>query len=251
MKRTFVEVDLRQAESRFVAYDAADENLIGALEDPSRDIHSEVAAEIFGCSVDQVRQEAASGNDGKRQLGKKSGHGANYNMGVTTFMESCLKEMDLVLSKPEAEKSLEAYHRLFPGIRRWHAKIRDTIYRERKLSNPIGRVRYFYGRMDDSTFREAYAYRPQSTIPDVTSHLMLGLCAARESGELDFWLHNQCHDSLLMSCAPEQVQSVAEFCLDLDRWHPLIMLPAGQLRIPTEVKTGICLGDLEKYRGNL
>lgn len=247
--RTFVEVDLRQAESRFVAYDCADANLIGALEDGTRDIHSEVGGEIFGVPAAQVKKEAELGDDGKRQLGKKSGHGANYDMGVSTFQDSCLKEMDLVLDKKTAAKSLEAYHTLFPGVRRGHQRTREILYRERKLENPLGRIRYFYGRMDDATFREAYAYRPQSTIPDITSHLMLALWNAREKGELDFWLHNQCHDSLLMSCAPDQVQSVAEFCLDLDRWHPVIMLPAGQLRIPTEVKFGICLGELEKYRG--
>ncbi len=156
--RVFIQVDLKQAESRFVAYDSCDWDLIKMLEDPSQDIHSYVAAEIFKCSVDQVRREKASGDDSKRQLGKKSGHGANYAMQETTFMESCLKEMDLVLTKVEAKNVLDSYHRLFPGIRRWHAKIRDTVYRERKLVNPLGRTRYFYGRMDDSTFREAYAY---------------------------------------------------------------------------------------------
>lgn len=241
MSRVFIEVDLRQAESRFVAYDSADANLIEMLENPLKDIHRYVAAEIFEKPESEITHA-------ERQLGKKSGHGANYNMGVGTFQESCLKEMDLVLSKEMATRTLEAYHRLFPGIRRWHKATRDTLYRERKLINPFGRVRYFYGRLDDSTYREAYAWKPQSTIPDLTSHLMLGLCAARDTRELDFALHNQCHDSLLMSCRTESVRSIAEFCLNLDRWHPKILLPGGSLRIPTEVQVGRCLGALEKYK---
>lgn len=245
--RVFVEVDLSQAESRFVAYDSADANLIGALEDRSRDIHSEVAAEIFGCSVEQVRAEHRAGDSSKRQLGKKSGHGANYAMKETTFQESCLKELDLVIDKDFAKRVLEAYHRVFPGIRKWHQGIRETLYRERRLSNPLGGVRYFYGRMDDASFREGYAYRPQSVIPAITSHLMLRLCEARERGELDFHLHNQIHDALLMSCAPCQVTPLAEFCLNLDRWAPIIKLPGGVLRIPTDVSVGRCLGALEKY----
>lgn len=238
--RLFVEVDLRQAESRFVAYDCCDYDLIRMLEDPAQDIHRYVAAEIFG------KLEAAI-TYLERQLGKKSGHGANYAMKWTTFQESCLKEMDLVLTKAEAERTLEAYHKLFPGIRRWHKTIRDTIYRERRLTTPIGRVRYFYGRMDDNTFREGYAYRPQSTVPDITNHLMLGLLDLRTEGQVDFWFHNQVHDSLIVSCTPPHLDRIAGFMLDFKKWHPEIVLPAGRLLIPTEVKFGPSLGEMQKY----
>jgi DNA polymerase I-like protein with 3'-5' exonuclease and polymerase domains len=246
MSRVFLQVDLKQAESRFVAYDSCDENLIGALTDESRDIHSEVAAEIFGCSVAQVRAEAKAGDPSKRQLGKKSGHGANYAMKETTFQESCLKELNLVLATTEAKRTLEAYHKLFPGIRRWHASLRATVYRERRLTNPFGRVRYFYGRMDDNTYREAYAYRPQSTVPDIANSLMLALCERRRAELPDFWLHMQCHDSLTLSCAPSGVAPLADYMLDLS-WHPHLELPAGPLRIPVSVESGRVLGEMEPY----
>ena len=248
MSRIFVQIDLKQAESRFVAYDSCDENLIGALEDTARDIHSEVAAEIFQCAVEQVRTEHKSGNSTKRQLGKKSGHGANYSMKETTFMDSCLKEMNLVLTRKEATNVLEAYHRLFPGIRRWHKRIRDEVARARRLENPLGRVRYFYGRMDDNTFREAYAYRPQSTIPDVTNHLMLHLWNARTEGAADFWFHNQVHDSLQLSVTAEtEVERIARICFNTALWHPEIVLPAGRLVIPTSLEFGPGLGELKEY----
>ncbi len=245
--RLFLQVDLKQAESRFVAYDSCDANLISALTDPARDIHSEVAAEIFGCSVAQVRAEHKAGDSSKRQLGKKSGHGANYSMAATTFQESCLKELDLVIDKKFAEKTLEAYHALFPGVRRWHARIRETVYRERCLKTPTGRVRYFYGRTNDNTFREAYAYRPQSTVPDIVNHLMLKLRDARTENKFDFWFHLQCHDSLTLSCAPDALESIAAFCLDTTLWHPEIILPAGRLVIPTSIEFGQCLGELQAY----
>ncbi len=238
--RVFVEVDLRQAETRFVAFDACDEALLGMLA-RDEDIHRFVAAEIFGIPMADVTNE-------QRQLGKKSGHGANYSMGVATFQDSCLKEMDLVLDRKMATKVLEAYHRLFPGIQRWHSHIRDTVYRERKLTNPFGRVRYFYGRTDDNTYREAYAYRPQSTVPDIINHLMLKLCDERIGRQLDFYLHLQCHDSLLISCDKNDKEHLMRFMLDTSKWHPNIILPAGRLMIPTEVKWGRCLGELTKWR---
>lgn len=240
-QRVFVEIDLRQAETRFVAFDCCDPTLLGMLE-RDEDIHRFVAAEIYQKPMADVTHE-------ERQLGKKSGHGANYSMGVATFQDSCLKEMDLVLDRKMATRVLEAYHKLFPGIRRWHASIRNKVYSERRLTNPLGRVRYFYGRCDDNTYREAYAYRPQSTVPDIANHLMLRLCDARTEGAFDFWLHLQVHDSVLLSCTADERQRIMEFCLDTTKWHPEIVLPAGRLVIPTEAKWGRCLGSMEKWKG--
>lgn len=247
--RVFIQCDLKQAESRFVAYDTADSALIRALEDPKRDIHSEVAHQIIrelNIDISGISKEEFKAK--WRQLGKKSGHGANYAMQEHTFMESCLKEMDLVLSKKEASAILGAYHALFPGIRRGHKNIERTLWNERKLSNPFGRERYFYGRMDDATFREAYAYRPQSTIPDITNSLMLALWDARESSKLpDFWFHNQVHDSLVLSAKSDQVDPIAEFMLQYKVWQKPIKLAGGELLIPTSVEWGPNLKDLKDY----
>lgn len=238
--RVFVEFDLEQAETRFVAYDAREETLLGMLE-RGEDVHRYVAAEIYGIPMANVTHE-------QRQLGKKSGHGANYSMGVATFQDSCLKEMDLVIDRKMANRVLEAYHKLFPGIRRWHANIRSTVATEGRLTNPLGRVRYFYGRRDDNTYREAFAYRPQSTIPDLTNHLMLALCDKRTEGAFDFWLHLQVHDSVILSCERRHLDAILKFGLKPALWHPEVILPAGRLEIPTSAKWGTCLGAMQKYK---
>lgn len=247
--RVFIQCDLKQAESRFVAYDTADVNLIAALEDPTRDIHSEVAQQIIkelGIDVSGVSKEEFKAK--WRQLGKKSGHGANYSMQAGTFIENCLKEMDIVLSKKEAEAILEAYHSLFPGIRRGHSNIEKTLWNTRKLENPFGRERYFYGRLDSSTFREAYAYRPQSTIPDVTNSLMLALWAARAEGKLTFWFHNQVHDSVVVSALSHEVDPIAEFMLNYKIWQKPLTLKGGTLLIPTDVEVGRNLKELKTWK---
>lgn len=242
--RVLLECDLKQAESRFVAYDSADLNLIRTLEDPTRDIHWEVACEILRTLGKDVPTKK---DKFWRQLGKKSGHGANYNMQWATFVDTCLAELDVVLPKKDAEVILGAYHTLFPGIRKWHWRLREGVCQQRVLRTPLGRERLFYGRMDDSTFREAYAYRPQSTIPDITNHLMLHLMAQREQGALDFVLLLQCHDSLLLELPESAVALVAQECLATERWHPKIELAGGTLVIPTEVKTARNWGLLKDY----
>lgn len=238
--RVFIEFDLEQAETRFVAYDSVEETLLGMIE-RKEDVHRYVAAEIYKKSMAEITHD-------ERQLGKKSGHGANYAMGVNTFVDSCLKEMDLVITRDMAKRTLEAYHKLFPGIRRWHARIRSEVYNKRCLSNPLGRIRYFYGRTDDNTFREAYAYRPQSTVPDIANHLMLGLLNQRTEGAFDFWLHLQVHDSVMISCKRKDVERIGKFALNPALWHPKIILNAGQLIIPTSGKFGACLGAMEKLK---
>lgn len=233
--RVFVDIDLGQAESRFVAYDSCEETLLGMLE-RKEDIHRYVAAEIYNKPMGEI-------TDDERQLGKKSGHGANYSMGVATFQDSCLKEMDLVLDRKMASRVLESYHKLFPGIRKWHGTIRDTLYRERRLCNPFGFERYFYGRMDDNTFREAYAFKPQSTIPMITNYMMFGLLGQRTEGAFDFHLHAQVHDSIVLSCRTRYAEKIAAFTSRTELWHPEVVLPAGRLVIPTESAIGRNLGN--------
>lgn len=234
----FLECDLRQAESRFVAYDSPDPILIKMLEDSSQDVHRYVAAGIFHIDQGLVTKQ-------QRQLGKKSGHGANYAMKEATFMDSCIQEMDLVLSKSEANNILETYHRLFPGIRNWHRSIQAELRQTRKLTTPMGRERYFFGRFDDDMFRQAYAYRPQSTIPDIMNALMLFLISYRGANNMDFRLLLQCHDSLLLEVPEAEVNTVTELCHNTSLWHPKIELAGGTLVIPTETKSGPVWGELE------
>jgi DNA polymerase-1 len=240
--KLWMNVDLKQAESRYVAYKSQDIGMINMLEDPSMDIHRFVASKIFNIPESEVTKQQ------RNELGKKSGHGANYDMHTGTFQDSCLKELDLVITKKEAERVLETYHSLFPGIRRGHARVRSELYGSRCLTNPMGYRRYFYGRMDDNTFREAYAFEPQSTIPMVVNALMLALLEKRTAGELDFTLHLQCHDSLtlMVDDDPNKYLPVATVCDTIKDWHPEIILPAGQLLIPTSIELGIDLGNMKE-----
>lgn len=244
----FMQVDLSQAESRYVAYRAKEWTLIEMLEDPKQDVHSYVASNIFGCSVDQVIREKNEGNIEKRQLGKKSGHGGNYAMGPATFMENCFKE-DLVLTLKEATNALEGYHRAFPAIRPWHAELRNLVRNNGYLETPLGFRRQFWGRHNDQTFREAYAFEPQATIPMITNKMLLYLLKQRDYGIIDFNLHLQVHDSLVLSCTEQYLEIIMKVCLNYKLWHPKVTFPiTGDMWIPTECEYGKDnLADLTTY----
>lgn len=221
--KLLVEVDLAQAESRFVAWDSPEPTLMKLIND-RRDIHKFVAAEIY-------KKPEGIITKAERQLGKKSGHGANYGVGPKTFAESCLVEMDMVMNTKEASDIIEAYFRVFPGIRNRQKNIRNEVKLKRTLTTPMGRKRTFYGQLNDGMFREAYAYAPQSTIPDIINCLMLKLY-----GKVDMLL--QIHDALLFQVEEEKLGEILDIVFDLESWHPKIKLAGGQLIIPVDVQYG-------------
>jgi DNA polymerase-1 len=223
-----MQIDLSQAESRYVAFDGPDATLMKLLAD-RKDIHTYVAARIFN------KPEELIGKDSQeRQLGKKSGHAANYGVGPRTFAESCLVENNLVITEQEARRIINAYYSVFPGIRRRQQNIQNEIRRTKKLVTPIGFERYFYNRISDACFREAYAFAPQSTIPAIMNHLMLFLY--REFPTLKFCA--QGHDSCLMQVPLDIITEVSEAAMQYDSWHPKISLPGGNLIIPIDIEVG-------------
>jgi DNA polymerase I-like protein with 3'-5' exonuclease and polymerase domains len=160
--------------------------------------------------------------------------------------------MDLVLTKKEAHVILEAYHNLFPEIRlNWHAGIRRELNLKRKLTAPSGWERYFYGRFGEDMFKEAYAWRPQHTIPWILNRLMFHLVAERKAERLpQFRLIYQCHDSLTLTARNEDLEKIAKVCIETKPWQNGISLSGGTLIIPTEVKIGRCLAQLKEWHGS-
>lgn len=226
--RYFIEIDLAQAESRYVAWESPEPILMQMLLE-GRDVHKYVASKIFNKPESLITKQ-------ERQLGKKSGHSANYGVGPRTFAEACLTEMNIVLTENEARRIINGYYEVFPGVASRQKAIQAEIRKTKTLKTPLGRERVFYDRIGDSLFREAYAYAPQSTIPDITNHLMLYLRKTFDDDVL--WLHNQIHDALLLSVPKGFETEIAEAAKDYKAWHPKIKLAGGELIIPVEVEYG-------------
>lgn len=237
-----VQIDLQQAESRYVAWDGPDAKLMDLIT-AGHDVHRYFGGKIFN-------KEASMITYLERQLAKKAGHAKNYDTGPRTFAEMCLVEMNYYVEEHEAKKILDAYDNEFPGVKRRKQNIKQQVYQQRMLRTPLGRERHFFGRMDDSTFREAYAYCPQSTIPDITNHLMLALWEQRDSIGLSYEDGGrfllQVHDSLLLQCQKSRMEEIAGFAKDLKAWHPDIILPGGRLLIPVDVEFGNDWKNMEK-----
>lgn len=235
-KKKMFEVDLMQAESRFIAWDAPITKMKQMYLD-GVDIHKYVAGKIFKKSESLIV-------DDERQLGKKAGHAANYKTGAGTLADECLKEMDLVLSVSEAQAILDGYHDSWDGdLGRWQERQYKTVLSTGKLTTPFGRTRYFYDRPGPSLERECCAQVPQATIPDVINCLVKYLFFRRPVSSLRLLL--QVHDAVYFECDEKDDKKVIDFICNQDQWNPVMKLLGGDLRIPIEIKAGYNLKEKE------
>lgn len=244
----FIEVDKSQAEGRIVALLSKDYDLLKRYEN-NEDVHSYTAAPIFGVPIEQVISEHKAGDSKKRFLGKKTRHAGNYRMGKHRFMLACAEE-EVMISEKEAALFLFKFHRANPKLRTvFWAEIEDQIQRNCQLINPFGRVRQFFGKLNEDTYKEGYATIPQSTVPDALRHETLRAIGRYQNSRMvDFNIVQEGHDSLLL-LLPER--EYMDYCkiLKEEMERPIdfsrCSLKRGKLKIPCEFKIGTRWSDME------
>lgn len=195
------EIDLSQAENRVVAYLGPDDAMINAFSN-GLDIHSLTAlsiASVWGedITIAEARDKnvvcpIGQGQFNWRYWGKRANHALNYGMGVRKA--ALLWE----ISEAEAQSIVSAYNLAYPGVERFHRRVRDAIYKLGYLVNLFGRRARFGGRAQGDTLNQALSFIPQSTVADIINHYGIRAIIADEAGvytPLD--LLNQVHDSLV------------------------------------------------------
>ncbi len=209
-----ITADASQAEARIVAVLSEDWELLEAFD--KIDVHRRTAGLIFGYTqklmlshehvliVDDLPK-----NGPERFTGKVTRHASNYDMKKHTFMltfntNAQKYEIPMDVSEWRANQMLDLFHAASPKVRgKFHADIKEAIDSSRALIDPMGGIRIFNGRMDDSLYGEAYANIPQRTV----AHLVQG-AALKIDEELNNDLENKIlwseekHDSLTLQ-APE------------------------------------------------
>lgn len=135
-------------------------------------------------------------------LGKMTCHAANYGMHEGTFVTNVLKQTrgTVRLSRSEGKYMLDTYHQLFPEIRLWHKKTIETLLRNNwTLRNLFGYPRRFPALRDDTNFRDAFSWVPQSTVGTITNLAITELQNEIEEGRLiGVNILQNGHDSILL-----------------------------------------------------
>ena len=230
----WIHSDLSQAEARFVFWDAGVYRIIERyMDDPLFDIHTWNASEnIFKIPENEVTPE-------QRQLSKVGVHGGNYALGIKTASET------FNISYQQAKEAIYGYQNGIPEIKQWWDRIEAEVTSTRTLHTPMGRRRQFLGRLDNNTFRSAYAYRPQSTVGDLV-HRAFTYC--------DIHLPKNSfplvpvHDEINILSPEKDVEQCVEV-LKKAYHHPLTFEGVKYpLNIPVEISTGPNWWDQEKVK---
>jgi DNA polymerase I-like protein with 3'-5' exonuclease and polymerase domains len=266
----FIELDKRQAEWVVVAYLSQDANMLDVIEN-GRDPHTHTAHLMFGVEPDIIKRESKLiGNSADtdfifeqrqtmvelalakflprtmsiRQCGKKSNHGLNYDEGFATF--SLLNEIEI----PEAKRIIELYHTIYPNIRQlWYKQVQAQLAKDRTLTNCFGRKYRFLDAFDNSLFKSAYAYQPQSTVVDGLNIGMQNIYHDQSPEFSNLELLTQVHDSILTQIPITDLPYLHTILQTLDRHVSPDMTYHGRtFKIATDFKLGLNWGSYHPER---
>lgn len=242
----FIELDASQAEDRIVktlAYllTGNKDLLWRAQAQPwENDEHKRAAAAIFKVDLTAVTKP-------QRTLGKTSRHAGNYGMGSKTHSENLLKQ-GVVITPDEAQAMIDAIMAADPEIAEWQRATRIAVMRDRAITNVWGWTLSFqYDRLDDSVYRRAYAYRPQSDCGIMTNMngivpFWAWLADQRRRHRTVSWLLTrlalQVHDAIIVCCPPETAYDVALFL----KQHLETPLPYDEGRCPLIIPATLKIG---------
>jgi DNA polymerase-1 len=246
--KVLVSCDLSQAETWIVAFASNDLEMQDAL--LNSDIHRKTAAAIYEKPFADVTKD-------ERYTGKRINHASAYRMSPERFTQVYNKDASSnrvnPISVAQAREFMKRWHGLYFSIKSWWSSLEAELNRSRELSNYYGRRRYFFNHWGDELFKEATAFKPQSTVADHFNGLVhpeLGISGGLVGiwklfrGYNDVKLVQQGHDSVVFECPVASARGLAqEAMLQLKR--PLL-IDGREFTIPVDAEMGERWGELEK-----
>ena len=197
-------IDLQAAESKAVGYISGDPAYIELCD--HGDAHTAVARLVWTDLpwTGDIKKDKVIANNTPfyrelsiRDMAKKGGHGTNY-YGTPKTMAGHLKMPVDTIARFQS-----LYFSAFPEIPAWHKRVIQAIQLDHKLTTCFGRERVFFGRANEgSTWREAIAFEPQSTIAD-TLNFAAWRVQRKWQGK-DVELIAQVHDAIVVQYPEER-----------------------------------------------
>ena len=198
----WIKVDLSQAEARGVAWLAKIRVLIERWhDDPSFDIHTWNAAEnIYKVPTDTVTKA-------QRYMSKCGVHGGNYGLRENTAAAIYKVPVE------EARRAIEGYQQAVRINENYWKPIQAQILSTRMLRSPLGRLRIFFDRINDETFRSAYSTLPQSLVADIIGRALYVLDPLLRPFKT--YPISQVHDEINFICPKRELPAVMPLILNV------------------------------------
>ncbi len=212
--------DYNQIELRCIAHLAEDPGLIQAFES-GQDVHTSVAAQVFGIDPSAVGIE-------ERSTAKMVSYGLAYGM------EAYGLGQRLNIPTGEAAVILDAYFGAFPALREYMEKTviearsrgyTETLFGRRRRIPEINSSNY---RLRQAAERQAMNAGIQGLAADIFKVALVRLDQALQDGRFASRIILQVHDEVILEVPEGEHDGVAELTLDT-------MAGAYDLRVPLEV----------------
>ncbi|HEY7327657.1 MAG TPA: DNA polymerase I [Gemmataceae bacterium] len=197
--------DYSQIELRLLAHFCGDEELRRAFAE-ERDIHTTVAAQIFG-----VPEEAV--NADQRRMAKTVNFGVIYGMSPSGLAQR------LEMSRDEATKFIASYFARYPKVQEYQDRLLKDCRANGYVSTILGRRRQFDPEAirANSTYqqrntaeREAINMEVQGSAADVIKLAMLNVYRRLQREKRQARLLLQIHDELVFETPPGELNALAE-----------------------------------------
>lgn len=237
-RKVFVHADLSQAEALVVArilQRFGDNTLVQLYKDKDFDVHKWRASRIFNKREKDVTKH-------ERDIAKIENHSGNYGAGPGVLVKLAVKEEINGLTYDLAKKIIAGRHRDLPGLRKWWKWVENQVRSTRTLTTCFGRKRIFFGRMDDTTFRDAYSFEPQSIVGDITNRILTKI-ELNPYSKMDLLL--QVHDEIDGECYEKYLPDVVKEIMEASM-IPVIVSDTP-LIIPIDIEVGSNWRDTVSY----
>ncbi|MBI5470293.1 hypothetical protein HY968_03165 [Candidatus Kaiserbacteria bacterium] len=236
-------LDYSQIELRVAAGLSGDEKLVSTFKHGG-DIHSAVAAEVFGVPPEMVDYEM-------RRRAKVINFGILYGMGANALKQN----LGSRVSREEAARFLSDYFRNFAGLSRWIEHVKADALRHGYTETLFGRRRYFpqlkspLPQMRAQAERMAVNAPIQGTQSDIIKLAMVEADAVikKQGWEGKAKLLLQVHDELVYEVAEKNAEHIAQTI----RGVMESVVPRENLSdvpILAEVAIGKHWGDMQKLK---
>lgn len=218
----FFDLDLSKADLRVVVWESNCAEMKAMLAE-GRDPYIETAREFYRDPT--ISKYNPDGTENvKYDRFKRFSHGTHY-LGTPQGLSQRIG-----LTVHEATRTQAWYFGKYPQIKAWQSALIEEIRRTHSVRNKFGYVFNFFGRIDDSTFREAVAWIPASTVACVINRIWVGL--HKSSSTVEVLL--QVHDSLAGQFPIGERDAALA---DLQRCGEVVVPYDEPLIIPIGVKT--------------
>lgn len=214
--------DLSKADLRIVTWEA-DEPEMKAMLKEGKDPYVEIAREFYkDPTIKKTREDGSE--DPRYRTFKSFAHGTHY-LGTPYGLAGRLG-----LTVHVAERTQRWYLGRMQRIAAWQREFCEALVSRRYVENIFGYRRYYFGRVDEATCREAIAWLPQSTVALYINRIWMNIYKRYPH----IWILLQVHDSLV---GQYPIHRREECLKQLDEASQIVLPYNDPLIIPSGTKT--------------